>query len=464
MLKVPANTNIDTVVATWFRLLRKSENSKVISGLEFLSGLTFLIENGSERDRLETCFELFDFDKTGVLSPEVLTMLIKTCLQGIGRLTCGLKETLTPLCANGPLKKFIRGSLESLEELNESRALDKETFVQWAKKTGEIQQMITILQSAQFQRMEEPQPETEEDSNEIEQLKADYKTMADQNTDLKRQLEVLRKASKENNNTVSIFAVAKVLGCTVEHARKKCENTSEKVQNRAACRIQSQFRGHIGRVHILKVVRQSKAARVIQRTLRLNKCRRQRKVAIRQMQKAARGRVIRRLSRKKVHASTRIQSMYRGYRCRKHLKRRETAARRIQLYFRRKATVIIDADVEYIVAHRIKGEKYEFKIHWKDSDPAEDEWISREELLACEPDTLLLYEKTHLSDDEECDIEKIVAHKLCRGRIIYRVRWTRASEEEDEWFEREELAEAGGETPSILEQYEKDNWEELQPQ
>ena len=80
-----------------------------------------------------------------------------------------------------------------------------------------------------------------------------------------------------------------------------------------------------------------------------------------------------------------------------------------------------------------------------------------------QPATPEIEEDIDCSEEEECEVELIVDHRLIEDETLeYRVCWTGSSSpDEDEWFSREDLVEAGGNTPILLHTYEKNHHQEL---
>ena len=51
--------------------------------------------------------------------------------------------------------------------------------------------------------------------------------------------------------------------------------------------------------------------------------------------------------------------------------------------------------IEYIVAQRLQKGRLMYKVHWLHSLPKEDEWFPREDLVAEFPEAVKQYEATH---------------------------------------------------------------------
>ena len=182
------------------------------------------------------------------------------------------------------------------------------------------------------------------------------------------------------------------------------------------------------------------------------------------------------------------------------LERQHEAARQLQRVYqtyifkkvwltKKNEEVFLERRIDFITSHRMGELGIEYKVQWKRTDAlksnsnetakityADDEWISRTKLLKMRDAHCVVEYEEHcaqlnsfltspqkpesnppliVDDEEECDISKIVDKRKCHGVLEYRVRWIGGSYEEDEWFLRSDLLQAGGRAPSVVNEYEK---------
>lgn len=312
--------------------------------------------------------------------------------------------------------------------------------------------------------------------------------------------------------------LGRLLGCSAEDAVVKRQKAYDEMQfeqhqkvksENAAVRIQANVRGHAGRIILLK---KSSAAKSIQQWTRTIIDRRKRahllqskNQAATKMQSLHRGRTGRKqvstikleqVATKKRNSAILLQAVTRGRIARKQAERISTDT----ISETSMNSTVLDHDATLEDQNCINPEQMENCLppsdpstqpieHEGDADPTQqgahapleitklvyDFELSEddsEESAQNEPvdfnqyltgivtrDTeapTVIVPQAGSESEEECDIEVILEHKYEseESEMHYKIRWSGADPDEDEWFSRTELLEAEGKAPSMVLEYE----------
>jgi len=98
-----------------------------------------------------------------------------------------------------------------------------------------------------------------------------------------------------------------------------------------------------------------------------------------------------------------------------------------------------ECEVEKVIDHRVRGRFTEYKVQWKGWGPENDSWLAETDLFC---DNLIKkYHKEIENEPQEQDyeVESIQNMRVTDGRTEYKVRWVGWSAKYDSWLTEEEL-------------------------
>lgn len=572
------STALDPLMHVWFNRLRNTEHSRVCSGLEFLAAMTLVGSSSKDddpppksssrefdfHDRLGACFDLFDFEHSGNLDMDVVTLLLKTSLQGLRKTTKGfsdddsmnfeleslrrrLQDLVHKTCekddSSSSSKDIVTTEEEHQKTTNDddrddddddpqvhrrrrrrrSRAssspdqvsrpsthqrLKKQDFVHFILTCAEMQPILSKLRqihdpSTPQRRDREKSFRNNTNQRETEESHVDFhidhhssssiattKCRTKNERKLMAEIQELQKAclrSEEQLKTMQLELEREQQLRRQQHHHHQEEEEGLEVQQVTA-ETPTMMPKSLERTTTIKQDHNDPRS-----TFQYEK-------ALIQFQAIVRGVTLRKNARRFVQALVLIQSHFRGRRSRQ------------DFYQRPK--------IEKILGFRlVKGTcVIEFDIQWQDTKSSvEDEttpgtrhrsyystknalkWTHERKIVECyelehqdeiqkmmpiavsmypecrktlapqpeedepEPATTPEIEEDIREEEEECEVELIVDHRLIEDETLeYRVHWAGGSSpDEDEWFSREDLVDAGGNTPILLHTYENDHHLEL---
>ena len=578
------STALDPLMHVWFNRLRNTEHSRVCSGLEFLAAMTLVgssskdddppskssssRDNHDFHDRLGACFDLFDFEHSGNLDMDVVTLLLKTSLQGLRKVTRGfsdddsmyfeleslsrrLQDLVHETCKKDNSSSSSSSSrskdIVTTEEIHQkttddrddrdddddpqvhrrrrrrrrSRAssspdqvsrpsthqrLKKQDFVHFILTCAEMQPILSKLRQIHDPRRRDREKTFRNNSNQrqTEESHVDFHIDHHSSSSI-----ATTKCRTKNERKLMVEIQELKKACLRSEEQLKTIQLELEREQRLRRRQQHQQQEEEEGLEAQQVTAETPTImpKNLERTTTIKQDHNdprsifQYEKALIQFQAIVRGVTLRKNARRFVQALVLIQSHFRGRRSRQ------------DFYQRPK--------IEKILGFRlVKGTRViEFDIQWQDTTSSvEDEttpghrsyystkdalkWTHERKIVECyelehqdeiqkmmpiavsmypecrkalwapqpeeedEPEpatTTPEIEEDIREEEEECEVELIVDHRLIEDETLeYRVRWAGGSSpDEDEWFSREDLVDAGGNTPILLHTYENDHHLEL---
>ncbi|CAK4693061.1 hypothetical protein AeMF1_019343 [Aphanomyces euteiches] len=141
ILELQHNSLFRPMIQRWFNLLKNTETSSVINGLEFIAALAVTGHTGKLIERISFIFDLFDFDNTGCLTKDELMILLKSTVRGLSKATVGLGFQLAKLCPMAQIEDlaavcFRHCGLDATDDLR------KDAFIQWVVATPKLTSIL----------------------------------------------------------------------------------------------------------------------------------------------------------------------------------------------------------------------------------------------------------------------------------------------------------------------------------
>lgn len=154
LLALRSNPLFRNLLKNWFATFQNTNASTVVSGLEILTALAVSSVDGQLVDKVGSVFDIFDFDGSGAITFDELCILLKSVVRGLSKITKGLGPRLVTLCPMSEVGELAKQCFRHCD-LEEEQELPRESFIQWAKQTPKIVNLVRCFVQKEFINEEE---------------------------------------------------------------------------------------------------------------------------------------------------------------------------------------------------------------------------------------------------------------------------------------------------------------------